>query len=71
MPREEPANPLTLAVANLSRADVIPWDDLLRMYYRRILELTKGAIYGKHGAGTLLGMSGEKLNYWLKKFGLK
>jgi formate hydrogenlyase transcriptional activator len=69
--QEPVSTPLASAVANLQAPDVIPRDDLLRMYYQRVCELTQGVVYGEQGAGRLLGMSGEKLSYWLRKLGLR
>ena len=71
-PEEEDSNnPLLEFIANMQIEDVVPQDELFRIYYRHALELTKGVVEGEHGAARMLGMTTEDLTYWLKKFGLK
>ncbi|WP_164682458.1 AAA-type ATPase lid domain-containing protein [Cyclonatronum proteinivorum] len=50
---------------------VLSYDEMSRVYFRHVLDLTKGKIYGDDGAAALLGMPPTTLQSKLKKLKVK
>ncbi|MCH8567470.1 MAG: hypothetical protein LAT67_04375 [Balneolales bacterium] len=50
---------------------VLSYDDMSRAYFRHVLDITKGKIYGEDGAASLLGMPPTTFQSKLKKLGVR
>lgn len=56
---------------NVSKDDVLAFDEMNRRYLKRILELTEGKIYGDDGAAKLVDLKPTTLQSKLKRLGLR
>ncbi|MDG5768271.1 sigma 54-interacting transcriptional regulator [Balneolales bacterium ANBcel1] len=60
------------AVSPVDIADeVLPFDEMSRLYLEKVLKKTQGKIYGRDGAAHLLGMKPTTLQSKLKKLGVR
>ena len=56
---------------NVSKEDVLAFDEMNRRYLKRILDLTDGKIYGDDGAAKLVDLKPTTLQSKLKRLGLR
>lgn len=56
---------------NTSAEDIVPFDDMQRIYFKRVLAQTGGKIYGVQGAASVVGMKPTTLQSRLKKLGIR
>lgn len=56
---------------DISPDEILFFDDMIRRYLSRILEITGGKIYGDDGAAKILGLKPTTLQSKLKKLGLR
>ncbi|MEX1136408.1 MAG: sigma 54-interacting transcriptional regulator [Balneolales bacterium] len=51
--------------------DILPYDEMNRLYLSKVLKKTQDKIYGKDGAASLLGLKPTTLQSKLKKLGIR
>jgi transcriptional regulator with GAF, ATPase, and Fis domain len=57
-------------VSKLEQGDVLPFDEVVSLHIRRVLEMTKGRVGGERGAARLLQINPSTLRKRMRKLGI-